>query len=139
MIIGAALIFAALLLIICGGDLLPIWIFLTSLTLIVHTILFSVSLPDQIFVVLKCMLKFLRLDILPAFFPELRDYLKYEEREPPEEFLLAGYESYRYLTSVTDLVLAIFALLIVMWLLSLLKDLFCIGSCCHKSEAERQV
>ena len=51
--------------IIAGDSLLPIWIFVTSLTLLVHTAVFTLEFPKDAFVVLKVMLKLLRLDFWP--------------------------------------------------------------------------
>ena len=82
-VIAVLLILLALIFLITGGSLLPIWIFLSSLTLIVHTVVFRSELPDVVFVVLKTMLKFLRLDFSP---------LSSENHvNPPDEFLMAGY------------------------------------------------
>ena len=82
-VIAVLLILLALIFLITGDSLLPIWIFLSSLTLIVHTVVFRSELPDVVFVVLKTMLKFLRLDFSP---------LSSENHvTPPDEFLMAGY------------------------------------------------
>ena len=82
-VIAVLLILLALIFLITGDSLLPIWIFLSSLTLIVHTVVFRSELPDVVFVVLKTMLKFLRLDFSP---------LSSENHvNPPDEFLMAGY------------------------------------------------
>ena len=45
MAVSGLVLVAFLLLTLIGGSCLPIWIFLTSLSLVVHTILFSVELP----------------------------------------------------------------------------------------------
>ena len=81
--LAGVLIVLALVLLIARDSLLPIWIFLNTLTLIVHTVVFRSELPDVVFVVLKTMLKFLRLDFSP---------LSSENHvNPPDEFLMAGY------------------------------------------------
>ena len=81
--LAGLLILLAFILLLTGDTLLPIWILLNSLTLIVHTAVLSTQLPNEVFVVLKIMLKFLRLDFFPL---DSEDHLK-----PPEEFLIAGY------------------------------------------------
>jgi len=82
-VLALLLILLALVLLIAGDSLLPIWTFLTSLTLIAHTIVFRVKMPDVVFVVLKTMLKFLRFDFFPL---ASEGHVK-----PPDEFLMAGY------------------------------------------------
>ena len=47
-----------------GGSILPVWLFLTSLSIILHTILFSIEIPMEPLVILKTMLKYLRLDLV---------------------------------------------------------------------------
>ena len=83
--IAIMLVFFAFLLLIAGDTLLPIWIFVTSLTLIVHTVLFGSELPNDVFIVLKTMLKFLRLDFLSI---DTENDVK-----PPNEVFVVGYLS----------------------------------------------
>jgi len=59
----------ALMLLVTGDSLLSVWIFATSITLIVHSLVFRVVFPDTVAIVLSVMLKFLRLDFEP-----LEDY-----------------------------------------------------------------
>jgi hypothetical protein len=82
-VLAVLLILFALVLLITGDSPLPIWIFLNSLTLIVHTVVLKTELPNEVFLVLKIMLKALRLDFLPL---DSTNHVK-----PPEEFLMAGY------------------------------------------------
>jgi len=48
-VLAGAMALLALLLVIAGDSFLPIWIFVTSLTLIVHCVLFRIDLPDNVF------------------------------------------------------------------------------------------
>ena len=63
-IIAGLLVILALLLVIARDSFLPIWIFMTSLNLMVHIVLFRIDLPDNVYLVLKTILKGLRLDFL---------------------------------------------------------------------------
>ena len=114
-IIAGLMLFLALLLVIAGDSLLPIWIFVTSLTLLVHTVLFRAELPSDVFVVLKTMLKVLRLDFLPL---DSESHVP-----PPDEFLVAGYQSTQFVTNMGYLLLAPLALCLTLWILGLVKDI----------------
>lgn len=86
-----------------GGSLLPIWIFLTTLSVIVHTILFSMHFPMEPFVVLKTILKYLRLDLVQISQMDLKS-VDVNDEKLPVEFILAGYHSHLLAYSLTDLV-----------------------------------
>ena len=81
--LAGVLIVLALVLLIARDSLLPIWIFLNTLTLIVHTVVIRAEMPDVVFVVLKTMLTFLRLDF---FSLAAENHVR-----PPNEFIIAGY------------------------------------------------
>ena len=138
----AGLLFLVLIMALAsGGSMLPVWLFLTSLSIIAHTILFSIDAIMEPFVVLKTMLKYLRLDLVRITQIDQLDGQDDEEEEQEVElrtrpvFILAGYDdSYRFLDTVTHPVQVILALSFTLWTLCMLKDLFCIGSCCEKQK-----
>ena len=85
LILGSILMLFILILACTGESLLPIWIFGISLTTIVHTLLFNITMPEDTYVVMKVMLKFLRLDFVT---------LESDEQFfPPTVFTVAGYQS----------------------------------------------
>ena len=114
--VGLAILlgFLALLLLIAGDTQLPIWIFVTSFTLIVHTVLFKNQIPNEVYAVLKTMLKFLRLDFLPL---DSENHLK-----PSEEVFLAGYLSTQFVTNMGYLLLGLLAVSLTLLLLGLTND-----------------
>ena len=78
-----------LLLLGMGGSLMPIWVFTTSFSLLVHTQLLNMQLPQECLFIMKVMLKFMRLDFIPIEGDPLEamsiDY------QPPYMFQIAGY------------------------------------------------
>ena len=132
LILGLILLLFVFLLLLTGGSLLPIWIFITSLTLLVHTVLFGADMPNDVFYVLKVALKFLRLDLMPLDSDE--------DVRPGEKFVLVGYQSTSFLTNMSYLLLGPLALTIALWVLALLKDMVTprrsqetTQSCCRRS------
>ena len=89
---GFLLVFGLLLLAL-GESLLPIWIFVTSLTLIVHTILFKVTLPEEVFITLKVMLNILRLRF---FDTETINYYV----DIPDTFIVVNYTSTKFIDNM---------------------------------------
>jgi len=116
----------ALLLLLTGESLLSVWIFATSLTLIVHTYLFQAIFPDTVTVVLRVMLKFLRLNFeaLEAYYPiELPYYQNLGDVvEPSPAFLMAGYQSARFNSNMSISLKFMLVAPLVLLVLALLKD-----------------
>lgn len=73
-----------ILLLAMGNSLLPVWIFITSLSLLVHTQLFNVLLSQDCLIIMKVMLKFMRLDFAPVEGNPLEPI--YEDYSPPDMF-----------------------------------------------------
>ena len=133
--LGGVLLFLLILMVGLGESLLSIWIFTTSLTLIVHTIVFSATVPDDAFVVLRVMLKFLRIDFYS---------LSTEgQLSPTGSFVEAGYTSTLFVTNMGIPLLAIAACPVALWICTLFIDLWCtqnranrpekVTKCCRKS------
>ena len=91
--IGGFLLVFGLLFLALGESLLPIWIFVTSLTLIVHTILFKVTLPEEVFITLKVMLNVLRLKF---FETETINYYV----DIPDTFIVVNYTSTKFINNM---------------------------------------
>ena len=104
------------LMLIAGGDsLLPMWIFATSLTLLVHTVLLCPLLPVPVFIAMKTMLSVLRLDFWPLE--------SSQHAHPPSNFYFSGYDSTQFVTNMGAFLLAPFALCFLIWLVALTSDL----------------
>ena len=126
-----------LLLLSMGGSLMPVWIFMTSLSLLAHTQLFNFHLPQECLIIMKVMLKFMRLDLTPVEDDPLETLS--EDSPPPYMFQIAGYQSSNFITNMSYPILFALVAPLPLLVLTALKDLLCEICYCFSKAKEGEI
>ena len=125
LILRVLLMLMMLAVILFTGRLLPVWMFINSLTLICHTQYFKTNMPGFLALFLTELLKVPRFDLVPQWREKFEDIWGFSREGAHNElFQLHDYNSY-YLMGTMGHLIMIYAIIIgILWLLLGLKDLF---------------
>lgn len=119
---GGLVLLLIALLVLLGDSLVPVWLFVTSLTFLTHIVVLRHELPNNVFIVLRSMLKILRLDFVSLDADG--------GRLPPDDLFIAGYTSTRFVTNLGYNLCGISATVLAMFFFGSIKDVLT-PKCCR--------
>ena len=107
------------------GRLLPIWMFINSLSLICHTQYFKSNMPGFLAIYLTQLLKIPRFDLIPQWREHFEDTRGFpREGAHNELFATHEYNSLYMLGTMGHLILIYLAIIVIIWCAALIKDGF---------------